>query len=203
MGFLFTPIGFLPNTPVKSADMNANFTAIQNAGSFWGEWINLYTGTPPSFTIPVINAPVNLTLEDYTTQDPQFAPNGLQFVRLRPSFDQSLYSSLGMVTSAVAGNNGNIYDAVYMQIAAWTYTRYTLKHGNGKSYGSSVQFSATGSGTFNHGDPVTPNRAKLNYGFTTHVGSAQNIGYSSLGSTTVVIAVSASVIAWTGHVFNA
>ena len=197
MGFMFTPIAFLPNTPVHASDINANFAAIAASNVFWGEWSYDQGDNKPGNVR-------TLSLEDYTTQDDRFAPNGLQFVRLRPSFD-SPHSDLSLVFSSVNNTTSNIYDAVYMEVSFRTFIRFVLKHGaSGKTYSTvSAPITGTGNGTVSFSYSYTPGRAKFNYANTTGTtGSAQTIGYSALGSGTVTIAVSSSSAPWIGNVFD-
>ncbi len=197
MGFLFTPIAFLPNTPTHASDMNSNFSAIAASNKFWGEWY-YDQGDNKIGNVRV------LSLEDYTTQDDRYAPNGLQFIRLRPSFD-SMHNDLSLAFSSINSTTGNVYDAVYAEVSFRTFIRFGLKHGpSGKTYATFSQgFTATGNGTFNFSYADTPVRAKLNYGGNSvGTASAQTIGYSALGSSTITVAVSSSAKPWTGQVMN-
>jgi hypothetical protein len=196
MGFMFTPIAFMPNTPAKSGDVNANFAAIQNSSTFWGEWY-YDQGDSTHSTVR------SMTLEDYTTQDPQFAPNGLRFIRLRPSFD-STNDNMSLCFSAVRSSTGDIWDALFLDVATATYPRFGIKHGpSGKTYPTSAVFIGVGAGTFTFFLDVTPVRAKATYGTTdATTATAQTIGYSALGSGTINIAVSSSSVGWTCCVFS-
>lgn len=168
MGLLITPVTFYPFTTVASADMNSNFTVVQNASKFQGAW----------------NASNNaaVQIQNVDTTDSQ----GNAIFLLEPGTGNA---NRGI---SIAQNiSGTVTDVFYIDPA--TGYGHVVNHwllagvsntNNWARIQSGAFFTGTGSGTYSHGSVTTPlYMMQTNHG----VSSAQQISADTPGSTTVAI----------------
>lgn len=168
MGLLITPVTFYPFTTVASADMNSNFTLVQNASKFQGNWNTAN------------NAAIQLQVTDTTDTF------GNAIFLLEPGTGNA---NRGV---GIADRVGGVTTDVFYIDPSTGYghvTNHWLRAGaintnNRARLGNGSFFTGTGSGTYSHGAAATPlYMMQTNHG----VSSAQQISADTPGSTTVAM----------------
>lgn len=144
MGLKITPIVFTPQTLIKSADMNSNFTAITNATNFDGNWA---TGN---------NTLVLLSCQDTTVSNVS-GGSAINVLSLTPaSTSLSRTGALGYIASSTLANTitniGGTSPTVLTRV---------VNNNNGPYFAFTTltniaNSNGTGAITVNHGWPGTP-----------------------------------------------
>lgn len=173
MGLKITPIVFAPNTLIKSADMNSNFSAISSATNFDGTWQST-------------NTVVGLVADDSSI-------NSTNVISIHPP-------SSGLDRNIAIGSlsAGSPVSCIYVASDGFLHVASRIKNDSCGFYHAAMFFNQTTTTTsvttFNHGFPGTPTYAIIIPVGDENVSSGQptleNASIGSIGSTTITFYMS-------------